>query len=414
MRALSIDREVARFGAARVASSWRSGAGAGVGPLILGEHASPELPAPDWVRLAPRLAGICGSDLATVDGRSSRWFEPIVSFPFIPGHEVVADTSDGRRVVVEPVLGCVARGFSPLCVACAAGDLGRCGNLAHGHLEPGLQSGYCCDAGGGWASEMVAHPSQLHDVPDELDDRAAVLIEPTACAVHAALAAQVGPNETVAVIGAGTLGLLTIAALARWTPPARLIVAAKHPQQRRLADELAAADRGAPVTCGPGELARAVRRTVITMVIDPSGAHERLTGGADVTIDCVGSAASMTSALAVTRPGGRVVLVGMPGVTTLDLTPLWQREISLTGAYAYGTETIDGQRIRTFDLAAELVAAADLGRLVSATYPLDRYSEALTHAGAAGARSATKIAFSLPAHPDAPDHPAAPQLKGRR
>ena len=74
----------------------------------------------------------------------------------------------------------------------------------------------------------------------------------------------------------------------------------------------------------------------------------------------------------------------MPGVTTLDLTPLWQREISVAGAYAYGTETVDGQRIRTFDLAAELVAAADLGRLVSATYPLDRFGDATRTRRAAG------------------------------
>ena len=51
----------------------------------------PELPGPDWVRVRPRLAGICGSDLATIDGKSSRYFEPIVSFPFVPGHEVVGD-----------------------------------------------------------------------------------------------------------------------------------------------------------------------------------------------------------------------------------------------------------------------------------------------------------------------------------
>ena len=111
VKALTIDRDIVRFGAARVASGIRSGAGARVGPLQLSEIDEPELPGPDWVRLTPRLAGICGSDLATVDGRSSRWFEPIVSFPFVPGHEVVADDPAGRRVVVEPVLGCVARGI---------------------------------------------------------------------------------------------------------------------------------------------------------------------------------------------------------------------------------------------------------------------------------------------------------------
>ena len=65
----------------------------------------------------------------------------------------------------------------------------------------------------------------------------------------------------------------------------------------------------------------------------------------------------------------------------------------MTGAYTYGTETIGGESVRTFDLAMELVAAAGLGRLVTATYPLERAADALVHAATAGARGATKIAF---------------------
>jgi threonine dehydrogenase-like Zn-dependent dehydrogenase len=389
MKALQYDRDVVRFGAARLAGTLRPGTGARFGPLRLADVDPPELPGPDWVRLRPRLAGICGSDLATVDGRSSRWFEPIVSFPFVPGHEVVADTDEDRRVVLEPVLGCVARGVTPVCAACASGRLGNCEHLDHGRVAAGLQTGYCCDTGGGWSTELVAHPSQLHDVPDELDDADAVMVEPTACAVHAALAAHVGPDDVVAVIGAGTLGLLTVASLTSFAPPGRLVVAAKHDHQRRWATELGGDDT---VLCNPGELARAVRRLTGTQVLGPP---DRLTGGADVTIDCVGSAESIATALAVTRPGGRVVLVGMPGVQRVDLTPLWQRELQLVGAYAYGTELVpDGPR-RTFDLALELVAERRLGRLVTATYPLTRSTDALAHAAAAGTRGAVKIAFDL-------------------
>ena len=82
MKALVIEEDLARFGAARLASSWRSGGGGRVGPLSLRDVDAPSLPGEGWVELRPRLSGICGSDLATVDGRSSRWFEPIVSFPF--------------------------------------------------------------------------------------------------------------------------------------------------------------------------------------------------------------------------------------------------------------------------------------------------------------------------------------------
>ena len=113
MKALVFERSVPRFAAARVASEWRSGSGARVGPLRLTEVDEPSLPGTGWQRVRPRLAGICGSDLATVDGRASRYFEPIVSFPFVPGHEVVGEQDNGERVVLEPVLRCVARGIQP-------------------------------------------------------------------------------------------------------------------------------------------------------------------------------------------------------------------------------------------------------------------------------------------------------------
>jgi hypothetical protein len=88
---------------------------------------------------------------------------------------------------------------------------------------------------------------------------------------------------------------------------------------------------------------------------------------------------------------------------------LWQREIELVGAYAYGTETLaDGTRRRTFDVAFELVAAAGLGRLVSATYPLERYREAISHAAEAGSRGAVKVAFDLRRRPPAPIPPTEP------
>ena len=112
MKALRFERNIPRYAAAVAAGRVMPGAGARVGPLRLKDVDPPELPGPDWVRIRPRLAGICGSDLSTIDGTSSRYFEPIVSFPFVPGHEVVADLegSDGTdRVVLEPVLGCVAR-----------------------------------------------------------------------------------------------------------------------------------------------------------------------------------------------------------------------------------------------------------------------------------------------------------------
>jgi threonine dehydrogenase-like Zn-dependent dehydrogenase len=84
----------------------------------------------------------------------------------------------------------------------------------------------------------------------------------------------------------------------------------------------------------------------------------------------------------------------MPGPAHVDLTPLWQREISVTGSYTYGPEPAAGGR-HSFDLAFELVEAARLERLLSATYSLDQSAEAIEHAAAAGRRGAVKIAFDL-------------------
>ncbi|MHB1486137.1 MAG: zinc-dependent alcohol dehydrogenase [Acidimicrobiales bacterium] len=420
MKALVFERNLARFAASRMASTFGSGRGVGVGPLRLAEVDEPQLPGPGWHRLRPRLSGICGSDLATLDGRSSRYFEEIVSFPFIPGHEMVADIdppvgseaagSGMGRVVVEPVLSCASRGIDPMCQPCQAGHTGGCERITFGHLQPGLQTGYCCDTGGGWGAVVVAHSSQIHVVPEAMSDEAAVMVEPTACAVHAALRPDITSRDVVVVLGSGTLGLCTIAALRRFTNAATIIATAKYPDQKRLASEL-----GADVVVAPGEISRAVRRLVHTLAVpgtEPTHRPtSRLAGGADVVVDCVGSAASITSALEVIRPRGQVVMVGMPGSVRVDLAPLWHREVSLMGAYAYGREQpgpsggpapsphgpgriIDGPT-RTFDMAFDLVQSAGLERLVSARYALADFTEAIAHAGAAGSRGAVKIVFDL-------------------
>ncbi len=410
MKALVLERNLPRLAASRMASLLGSGRGAGIGPIQLLDAEAPERPGEQWFPLRPVLSGICGSDLATVDGRASRYFEDLVSFPFVPGHEVTGVLDEGgvdragralppgTRAVVEPVLGCAPRGIDPLCPHCRTGHTGLCGNVAFGALAPGLQTGFCTDTGGGWsAAPLMAHTSQLHAVPDRFSDEDAVMVEPTACAVHTTLSAGVRAGEVVAVIGAGTLGLLTVAALhhvVRPEAPCAVVVGAKHPRQRELAEAL-----GADEVVSPDQLARAVRRRTGSLVVGG-----RLIEGADVVFDCVGSSESLSDALAMVRPRGRVVLVGMPGRVSIDLARLWHRELVLMGAYTYGTEVVpgpdggsapDGPPRRTFEVAMELVTAGRLGRLVSATYPLERYAEALAHAGAAGRRGAVKVAFDL-------------------
>ncbi|HCB34032.1 MAG TPA: zinc-binding alcohol dehydrogenase [Acidimicrobiaceae bacterium] len=388
MKALVFVRNHLRFAAANAVSRVRPGAGAGVGPLRLDDVEVPKLPGPGWSHVHTRLAGICGSDLATVDGRVSRYFEPLVSFPMTPGHEVVGDTDDGRRVVLEAVLGAEARGEPPPWLGAAPADGNDYGHLVGGILEPGLQTGSCADTGGGWSETFAAHATQLHSLgtvgPDELSDEAAVMIEPTAAATHAVLRANVPDGGTAAVIGAGTMGLAAVAALRAFTGADAVVVGARYAHQRRLATEL-----GADLVVEPDELARAVRRAAGTRLIGRT-----LGSGTDATIDAVASSATLGDAIALTRPRGRVVVLGMPAQVQIDLSALWHRETELVGAYCYGTEQGHGGR-HTFEMAIELVRDCRLERLVTELYRLDDYKAAIGHAAEAGPRGAVKIAFDL-------------------
>ncbi len=390
MRALEFRRQELRYAAAAVGSRLFGSDGARLGPLRLADIDAPELPGPDWVRVRPRLSGICGSDLATIAGESSRYFEPLVSFPFVPGHEVVGETEDGRRVVLEPLLHQVARGFDPPFEGAAPGDGDDYGYLTAGELEPGIQIGFCTSTGGGWSQGFVAHPSQLHEIPDTLPDEAAVVVEPFAVALHAVLRAKLPAGApTVAVIGAGTMGLLTVLALRALHPDAHVIVGAKYRHQQEFARRF-----GADLVVEPAGLRRAVRRAVGCRMIG-----DDLAGGAEVTIDSLGNSASIREAIGLTRPRGRVVLLGMPATVRVELTSLWHRETELVGTYCCATDTFpDGTRQSSFRAAVDLAAtryAGELASLVSATYPLDRFVDAVGHASNAGTRQSVKVCFDL-------------------
>jgi threonine dehydrogenase-like Zn-dependent dehydrogenase len=394
MKALQIRRSVAKFGIARITSAVAPATAARIGPLEYRTIEDPDRPGEGWHRVRTRLAGICGSDLSLVEGHASTYFDDFVSFPFVPGHEVVGELDDGSRVIIEPVLGHAARGHVPPFPDAAPGDGDDYAHLAtpsrDGMLEPGIQTGFCCSTGGGWAPWFWAHESQLHRVGDGVPDERAVLIEPLAGGIHAALltlpTVADAKDPLVAVLGAGTMGLAAVAGLKRYVPGVRIVVGARYPHQMAFAKAI-----GADVVVQASKLDRAVRRE--------AGCHligDQLSSGAHATIDAVGTSESITDCLRITRPRGRVVLLGMPADVKLDLTGLWHRETELKGAYTYGTETLaDGTRARTFDLAVDTADALQAERLLSATYRLDDHVDALAHAAAAGRRGAIKIAFDL-------------------
>ncbi|MAT02028.1 MAG: zinc-binding alcohol dehydrogenase [Acidimicrobiaceae bacterium] len=386
MKALVFERKELKYAAAAIGSRLSRGLGSQVGPLSLKDIDPPEIPAKGWERVFPLLSGICGSDLATVEGRSSRYFEPFVSFPFVPGHEVVGQLEDGTRVALEPVLGAESRGENPPFDGACPGDGDDYGYLLSGPIGDGLQVGYCSDTGGGWSTQLVAHHSQIHEVPADISDEGAVILEPAAGGVHTALKAKIQSGDVVVVQGSGTMGLCSIAAIRELTNAETIIASAKYPLQRTLAEEF-----GADIVVGPSELKRAVRQVTGCRMIGNS-----LSGGSNVTIDAVGNASSIKTSLDITRPRGRVVMLGMPGVTKVDLTPLWHREIEMVGSYTYGTEELsDGETTSSYELAFDLVREKKLEKLVTDTYPLDRYQDAIRHAADAGSLGSVKVVFDM-------------------
>jgi threonine dehydrogenase-like Zn-dependent dehydrogenase len=398
--ALEYFRSAPRFVGARTIGAKAPGLIAGpLAPLRMKQIKDPEPPKgrAGWARVKPLLSGICGSDLAMLAGKSSFYFSPLVSLPNVPGHEVVGelledceDLSAGTRVVMSSVLACAARGEDPHCANCAAGDTGRCDRVTVGHLKPGLQTGYCSQTGGGWARMLVAHRSQLWPVPEGMSDEVAVLVEPLACAIHASLRAGIRPGDTVLIAGAGTVGILTLLATKLLTQAGHVIVAAKHEKQRA-----AARMAGADEIVRPEHAAKAVRRRTSAVKLTPERGQDFLLGGADVAIECTGSRSAIDLSLRSVKAGGRVVVSGIPGPGA-DLTPLWFRELELVGAYTAGTETLpDGTRVPTFELAMQTAANLPiLEQLLGATYPLDRWHEAIDHAMSAGKLGTFKVAFA--------------------
>ena len=388
MLALQYVRSIPAYAIVKASGGRPDVATSALSMLKLGDVDEPELPTPEWVRVMPTLSGICGSDLAAIGGHASLYLDPLTSYPFVPGHEVVGTLEDGSRVVIEPALGCKVRGVEPPCPRCAEGRPGLCYNVTEGPIEVGLQTGYCAGTGGGWGEVLVAHPSQLHKVPETLSDEAAVLIEPFACCVHAALRGGAGKEDIVVVSGAGTIGLLTIAAVKLFTPPRRLIAVAKHPTQRDLAKKL-----GADQVISPGEVFQRIRFATGARRLDGMN-RSLLLGGADVTFECVGRADALNDAVRFTREGGTVVAVGMPGEERVDWAPIWQRELTVMGAYAYGAEPKKKGK-RTFQLALEAAPELHLETLTGPTFGLGEYRDAIAYAMSAGRLGAVKVAFDL-------------------
>ncbi|MGH7563152.1 MAG: zinc-dependent alcohol dehydrogenase [Gemmatimonadota bacterium] len=397
MHAVQYVRSVPRYLTARYAASrWPRLLDSRLSPVRFAEIDPPALPGPRWVRIRPLLSGICGSDLATVTAQGSTYFSPFISTPFVLGHEIVGLVEEvgpearriaaGDRVVVHPPLHCRVRGLADLCVSCRAGDTAHCRRVTDGDLSAGIQTGYCRDTGGGWSSALVAHELQLWRVPDDVPDQAAVLIEPYSCCLHAVERGFEGAakdEDAIAlVIGCGSIGLLTIAALRASRFGGRIVAVAKYPHQAS-----AARDLGADDVVPPGNRP-ALGVAIGAELHEPELGPPTAVGGADVTFDCVGSGSTLDDAMRFTRPRGAVIVVGMPGVPDgIDWTAMWHKELDVRGSYTCSDETFGRAVLDVTGMAGRLAP------LVTARFPLAEYGEAIRTALDAGRLGHVKIAF---------------------
>jgi threonine dehydrogenase-like Zn-dependent dehydrogenase len=360
------------------------------GPLSLVQYdevPEPQLPGPDWAKVKVRYGGICASDVGLIRLTESPTLSPFGSERFTIGHENVGTLVEvgeevegftvGNRVVADPVLACAPRGMNPPCSSCQEGQFPRCENITEGNLSPGAQIGACADTGGSWSPYFVAHRSQLFHVPEDVSDENALLVEPFCIALHPVIRNLPRDEDTALIIGAGTIGICTLAALRALDSRARVIVLAKYPFQGELArqygaDEVFYWDK-------EGKYYTAIADLVGGKLFQPILGKPVMIGGADVTYDCVGSEVSIRDALWLTRAGGAIVQIGLGSTGKIDWTPLWFKELTMVGTLASSIEEYQGQRIRCFQLALDFMTQGkvDLAPLLTHSFRLDDYHRAL-------------------------------------
>jgi 2-desacetyl-2-hydroxyethyl bacteriochlorophyllide A dehydrogenase len=307
------------------------------------ETADIPAPSPNEALVRMLAAGVCGSDLHAAHGR-----HPFVALPYRPGHEVVGVVEaagsaaegclPGQRVIVAPYLPCWT------CKMCASDRENLCENLRF------FGCGY---PQGGMAEHFTVPADRLYPVPDALEDHTAALIEPLSTPVHAVRLAGDVAGRSVAVLGAGTIGLFTVAVL-RAHGAGKVISTDPNPGKRERAAALGA---DATIDARTPDVAGQVRKA--------------LGGSADIVFDCVAVQSSMDQAIAIADKGGTVVVVGVPAAAvTVPLPIVQDHQIRIQGSATYLPEDY---RESIDLLRAGAVKTADS---VTATRPLAQVAEA--------------------------------------
>lgn len=300
-------------------------------------------PAAGEVRVRTTYIGVCGSDTHAFHGR-----HPFIPIPYLPGHEAtgvveelgsgVTTVAVGERVVVEPTLPCWH------CKQCRSGSENLCENLEF------FGCGY---PQGGMADRFVIRADRLHVIPDDIDDLAAALIEPLSTPVHAGRIAGPLRGKAVAVLGAGTIGLLMLA-VARWSGAAKVVVTDPLPAKRDIALRL-----------GADAVVDALAPDVVAQV------RSALGESADVVFDCVAVKSTTLAAIEMALKGGTVVVVGVPSADfEIPIRILQDQQVRLQGSATYVPQD--------YATAMEIIASGQVRPedFVTGRFPLEQAEEA--------------------------------------
>jgi L-iditol 2-dehydrogenase len=311
----------------------------------------PGTPEAGQVLLSPRCTSLCGSDLHSY--LEARIGDTPVSSPLILGHEFSAVVESagaealdgnfeplrpGTRVAVDPAQPC-----------------NRCESCEHGHPNLCAHMAFCgvFPHDGSLCGRMLMPARCCFPVPDAIDDTAAALLEPLGVALHAMDLAKPRLTDSLAILGAGPIGLLLLQ-LARLSGIHPVFVTDKFDWRLRLAEKFG----GIPISIDTEDAVRRVQQ-------------ETRGRGLDVVIEAAWGGESVRQATEMARPGGRLVLVGIPDDDRLEMKHSTARRKGLT--------LLMSRRMKhTYPRAISLAlrGAVDLHGLVTHCFPLDRASEA--------------------------------------
>jgi L-iditol 2-dehydrogenase len=294
-------------------------------------------PVPGEVLIRVTEVGLCGSDRHWLtDGGIG---DAVLDHPLVLGHEFagIVETGEerGRRVAVDPAVSCGE------CEPCRTGRANLCPNVrfaGHGTVDGALR-------------EFIAWPSaSLAPIPDRLGPGEGALVEPLAVAIHAVDLGRVGAGARVGVIGCGPIGLLVVAIC---KAAGATTITASDPHRHRL---------DAAIHLGASDVIEAVETA------DDAAAILATTGGRgfDVVFDAAGDPEAVDTAIATARPGGLVVLVGIPSADRTSFTASVARRKGLT--LVLSRRSTDDAVRRAARLAGD--RTIDLAALVSLRVPL--------------------------------------------